>query len=103
MKSLCYLLVKKLKVNTSNYRSILPNLKVSSDRKLVFEAVFKRYKDNKNAFANLYNLVLQNMASSYKSRGGYNSALESRLDGNNIPTSVFHNLKDVAYPKHRSN
>jgi oligoendopeptidase F len=87
---------EQVKVTTSNYRSILPNLKEASDRKLVFEAVFKRYKDNKNAFANLYNLVLQNLAASYKSRG-YNSALESRLDGNNIPLSVFHNLKDVAY------
>jgi oligoendopeptidase F len=87
---------EQVKVTTSNYRSILPNLNEASDRKLVFEAVFKRYKDNKNAFANLYNLVLQNLAASYKSRG-YNSALESRLDGNNIPLSVFHNLKDVAY------
>lgn len=87
---------KTLKINTSNYRSILPTLKEAADRKLVFEAVFKRYKDNKNAFANLYNLVLQNLAASYKARG-YNSALESKLDGNNIPLSVFHNLKDVAY------
>ncbi|MDY0211063.1 MAG: oligoendopeptidase F [Acholeplasma sp.] len=87
---------KSLKINTSNYRSILPNLEKSADRKIVFEAVFKRYKDNKNAFANLYNLVLQNMAASYKARG-YTSALESRLSANNIPLSVFHNLKDVAY------
>lgn len=85
-----------LKINTSNYRSILPNLKNASDRKTVFEAVFKRYKDNKNAFANLYNLVLQNLAASYKARG-YKSALESKLDSNNIPVSVFMNLKDVAY------
>ncbi|PKK85698.1 MAG: oligoendopeptidase F, partial [Tenericutes bacterium HGW-Tenericutes-8] len=87
---------EQVKVTTSNYRSILPNLKDANDRKLVFEAVFKRYKDNKNAFANLYNLVLQNLAATYKSRG-YNSALESKLDSNNIPVSVFHNLKDVAY------
>lgn len=83
-------------INTSNYRSILPTLKNANDRRLVFEAAFKRYKENKNAFANVYNLVLQNMAATYKSRG-YKSALESRLEGNNIPLSVFHNLKDVAY------
>ncbi|HKL60841.1 MAG TPA: M3 family oligoendopeptidase, partial [Acholeplasma sp.] len=83
-------------INTSNYRSMLPTLKNAEDRRIVFEAAFKRYKDNKNAFADVYNLVLQNMAANYKSRG-YNSALESKLEGNNIPVSVFHNLKDVAY------
>lgn len=87
---------EKMKITQSNYRAILPTLKNPADRQLVFEAAFKRYKDNKNAFANLYNLVLQNMAASYKSRG-YKSALEARLFGNNIPVSVFMNLKDVAY------
>lgn len=87
---------EKMKITQSNYRAILPTLKNPADRQLVFEAAFKRYKDNKNAFANLYNLVLQNMAASYKSRG-YKSALEGRLFGNNIPVSVFMNLKDVAY------
>lgn len=87
---------EKMKITTSNYRAILPNLKNPADRQLVFEAAFKRYKENRNAFANLYNLVLQNMAASYKSRG-YSSALEAKLFGNNIPVSVFMNLKDVAY------
>ena len=87
---------EKMKITTANYRSILPTLKNPADRQLVFEAAFKRYKDNKNAFANLYNLVLQNLAASYKSRG-YASALEAKLFGNNIPVSVFMNLKDVAY------
>lgn len=83
-------------VNTSNWRSLLPNLENKEDRKLVFEAAFKRYKDNKEAFASTYNLVLQNMKSHYKSRG-YNSALESRLNQNNIPLDVFLTLKDTVY------
>ena len=83
-------------VNTSNWRSLLPNLSDKEDRKLVFEAAFKRYHDNKEAFASTYNLVLQNMKSHYKSRG-YNNALESRLNQNNIPIDVFLTLKDTVY------
>lgn len=87
---------KEIVVNTSNWRSILPTLSDKEDRAKVFSAAFKRYKDNKDAFAATYNLVLQNMASHYKSRG-YKSALESRLFGNNIPLDVFLTLKDTTY------
>ena len=83
-------------INSSNYRSILPTLKDPEDRKKVFEAAFKRYKDNKTAFAATYNLVLQQLAANYKSRG-YNSALEAALFRNNIPVDVYKNLMDAAY------
>ncbi len=83
-------------INSSNYRSILPTLKDPEDRNKVFEAAFKRYKDNKTAFAATYNLVLQQLAANYKSRG-YNSALEAALFRNNIPVDVYKNLMDAAY------
>lgn len=82
-------------INSSNYRSILPTLKDPEDRKLVFEAAFKRYKDNKSAFAATYNLVLQQLKANYKSRG-YSSSLEAALFRNNIPVEVYKNLMDVA-------
>ncbi|MBE0700535.1 MAG: oligoendopeptidase F, partial [Acholeplasmataceae bacterium] len=87
---------KEVTVTQSNFRSLLPTLKKAEDRQLVFEAAFKRYNDNKAAFASTYNLVLQQQAAYYKSRN-YASALDAALFKNNIPTSVFHNLKDVAY------
>ncbi len=87
---------KTITVDTSNWRSILPTLKNASDRALVFEAAFKRYEENKDAFASTYNLVLQTMAAGYKSRH-YPNALESRLFGNDIPVEVFHALKDTVY------
>jgi oligoendopeptidase F len=86
----------KKTINSSNYRSILPTLKDPEDRRLVFEAAFKRYKDNKSAFAATYNLVLQQLKANYKSRG-YNSALEAALFRNNIPVEVYKNLMDAAY------
>lgn len=86
----------KIVVNTSNWRSLLPTLKNASDRELVFTAAFKRYKENKDAFASTYNLVLQTMAANYKSRG-YPSALEAKLFNDNIPLEVFLTLKDTVY------
>jgi oligoendopeptidase F len=86
----------KKKITSSNYRSILTQTKDAEDRQKVFEAAFKRYKDNKTAFAATYNLVLQQLAANYKSRG-YNSALEAALFRNNIPVEVYKNLMDAAY------
>lgn len=87
---------KKQVVTLSNYRSLIPEVETKEDRKLVFEAAFKRYKDNKTSFAHIYNLVLQNRKSNYTSRN-FNSHLEQALNANQIPLSVFHNLKDSAY------
>ncbi len=87
---------KEVTVSQSNYRSLIPEVPTAEDRMKVFQAAFKRYKDNKAAFAATYNLVLQNASANYKSRN-YESALDQALFKNNIPTSVFHNLKDVAY------
>ena len=85
-----------IEVSPASYRSQIANAKTANDRRLIFEAAFKRYADNKTAFANVYNLVLQQKAANYKSRN-YESALDAALFANDIPTSVFHNLKDVAY------
>ncbi len=87
---------EELTVNTQNWRSLLPKYQKEEDRELIFKAAFKRYQDNKDAFSATYNLVLQQLASNYKSRH-YNSALASKLDGNNIPLDVFLTLKDTVY------
>jgi oligoendopeptidase F len=87
---------RKQKITLSNFRSLIPEVPTAKDRKKIFEAAFKRYKDNKTAFASAYNLVLQQLAANYKSRG-YNSALEAALFRNNIPVSVYHNLVNTAY------
>lgn len=87
---------EEITVTQSNYRSLLSETPNAEDRRLIFESAFKRYKENRAAFASAYNLVLQQLSANYKSRN-YESALDAALFRNNIPTSVFHNLKDVAY------
>ena len=96
MKKITLSCGKEITVTQSNYRSLLADTEEAIDRKRIFQAAFKRYKDNRAAFASTYNLVLQQMAANYKSRN-YESALDAALFRNNIPTSVFHNLKDAAY------
>lgn len=86
---------EKIKVGSSNWTSLIGDVKTALDRKKVFEATFKRYQDNKAAFAATYQLVLMNLKANYESRG-YASSLEAALSRNNIPTSVFHNLVNVA-------
>ncbi len=87
---------KKQVVTLTNFRSLITNAENAEDRKTIFEAAFKRFKDNKTTFANIYNLVLQQAKANYTSRE-YSSALEAALFGNNIPLDVYKNLMDAAY------
>ena len=88
-------------VNTSNFTSLLENAKDPSDRKKIFEAVYKHYELHKNTFAGIYEQVL-NSGKAYAKARNYSSILESHLFNNNIPTSVYHNLVDVASKQNKS-
>lgn len=82
-------------ITSGNYRSFLADLENADDRRLVFEAIFKQYVDHKNAYAQIYNSVLQSDIAHMKNRK-YDSSLQSYLFSNNIPLDVYHNLVDVA-------
>lgn len=86
----------KVTVTQANFSSLIKDAKNEEDRHIIFEALYKKYRDNKNAFANTYNLVLQQLLANVKSRN-YEDVLDSALFNNNIPTSVFINLMDAAY------
>lgn len=80
-----------LKINNGNYRYYLGMLPNQDDRRLVFEAVFQYYAKHKHTFASIYNGIVQNDIALMKSRN-YQSTLESYLDKNKIPTSVYFSL-----------
>ncbi|MCK5762363.1 MAG: hypothetical protein KAH16_05645, partial [Candidatus Izimaplasma sp.] len=86
---------EKITITSGNYRSYLADLESPKDRKIVFEAIFSQYRDHKNAYAQIYNTILQKDIAKMKSRN-YSSSLESYLFTNNIPLEVYHNLVDVA-------
>ena len=86
---------EKVVITSGNYRSLLADLEESEDRKLVFEAIFSQYVSHKNAYAQIYNTILQSDIAQMKNRK-YSSSLESYLFSNNIPLDVYKNLVDVA-------
>src|SRR5690554_4438728 len=83
-------------VSQPQFRALIEDAPTAADRKAIFESLYRKYVDNKTAFASTYNLVLQQLSANVKNRG-YESSLDAALFNNNIPTSVFLNLKDTAY------
>lgn len=85
---------REVNVTDGNFRSLIADSKDANDRRLIFEAEYTKYVNNKNTYAGIYNLVLKADWANAKSRN-YSSSLESFLFDNNIPTSVFTSLIDV--------
>ena len=86
---------EKVAVTQGNWRALIADVPTAADRKKVFEAIFTAYEENKNTYAEIYNLVMKSEMAEVQARN-YSSILESHLFGNNIPTSVFTNLISVA-------
>ena len=91
---------RKVAVTQGNWRSLITDSKNAKDRAKIFEAVFNYYQDNKNTLASIYQLIYQMDYARVKARN-FNSILESHLFANNIPTSVYTNLVEVASTKNK--
>ncbi len=83
-------------VNGSNWTKLVSDSKDPLERKRIFEAEFKRYADYKNTYASIYSAVLKADIALAKSKG-FDSALDMHLYWNNIPTSLYHNLINIAH------
>ncbi len=92
---------EKVTVTQGNWRGLIAESSDASDRKKIFEAIFDDYDKHKNTFAEIYNTVLATGVANAQARK-YSSVLESHLFGNNIPTSVFMNLVNVASKNNKS-
>jgi oligoendopeptidase F len=75
----------------ANYAQGLHSLRHQPDREALFKAHFTVYDGSPNTFAAIYNGVLQKDWFTARSRR-YASALEAKLDDDNIPASVVENL-----------
>ncbi len=82
------------KMTPGNYSLTLATSTVQSDRKLAFDAHYNVYKKNENTYAKIYNAVCQADWAKAQARN-YSSSLESYLESNNIPVSVYENLVNV--------
>lgn len=85
-----------INVNVANWSKLIADSKDPDDRKAIFEGLYKYFDAHKVTFAEIYNLGLQSQLALKKSRG-YASILDTHLYGNNIPSSVYHNLIDAAH------
>lgn len=85
----------KVTVTQGNWRSLIAEASSASERKKIFEAIYKAYDNNKFTYAEIYRLVMQSEKAVAKARN-YSSILEANLFNNNIPTSVYTNLVAVA-------
>jgi oligoendopeptidase F len=79
----------------ANYSHGLHSLREQRDRESLFRAHFTVYNEFPNSYAAVYNGVLQKDWFSARSRH-YESALESKLDDDNIPVAVVENLIQTA-------
>ena len=78
-----------------NYSQGLHTLREQADREALFKGHFTVYNDYPNTYAAIYNGVLQKDWFTARSRH-YESALEAKLDDDNIPTAVVENLIDTS-------
>jgi oligoendopeptidase F len=79
----------------ANYSHGLHTLRDQDDREKLFKAHFTVFDDYPNTYAAIYNGVLQKDWFTARSRR-YASAIEAKLDDDNIPAAVVENLIDTA-------
>jgi oligoendopeptidase F len=79
----------------ANYSQGLHTLREQNDREKLFKAHFTVYDDYPNTYAAIYNGVLQKDWFTARSRH-YQSALDAKLDDDNIPATVVENLISTA-------
>ena len=92
---------KKVLVTQGNWTSLVADAKKEKDRTKIFEALYKYYDDHKTTYATIYEGILQ-ANKAYAKVKKFDSILESYLFRNNIPTSVYTTLVDVASKKNAS-
>jgi len=80
----------------ANWTKLIGDSKSIDERKRIFDAEFSRFDEHKNTLASIYNSVLQADIAKAKSLG-FDSSLEMYLYRNNIPTSLYHNLIEIAH------
>ena len=85
----------ELVASHANLSQGLHTLRKQDDREILFKAHFSVYDDYPNTYAAIYNGVLQKDWFTARSRR-YESALEAKLDDDNIPVAVVENLIDTA-------
>ena len=86
---------EEVEVNGSTWTGLMAKSHSPEERQRIFDALYENYDHHKNTYAEIYNQLMKGELAEVRSRG-YESILDAHLYHNNIPTSVFHNLIEVA-------
>lgn len=86
---------KEVTVTVSNWRNLIMEAKDANEREAIFNALYEYFDERKNTYAEMYHLGLEAQEAIVKSRG-YKSILDYHLEHNQIPTSVYRSLVEVA-------
>ncbi len=86
---------EKLPMTYGNYSKIMATNLNQDERKKAFDAHYQTFEDYKNTYGAIYRSSLQRDFAVAQTRN-YNSTLEAALEKNNIPTSVYETLIEVA-------
>lgn len=86
---------KEVTVTVSNWRNLIMEAKDASEREAIFNALYEYFDERKNTYAEMYHLGLEAQQAVVKARG-YKSILDYHLEHNQIPTSVYRSLVEVA-------
>ena len=84
-----------LPMTYGNYSKIMATNLDQGERKKAFDTHYKTFEDYKNTYGAIYRSSLQRDFAVAQTRN-YESTLEAALEKNNIPTSVYENLIEVA-------
>jgi oligoendopeptidase F len=85
----------KLPMTYGNYSKVMATNMDQGERKKAFDTHYKTFEDYKNTYGAIYRSSLQRDFAVAQTRN-YKSTLEAALEQNNIPTSVYENLIEVA-------
>ena len=85
----------KIPMTYGNYSKVMVTNMDQEERKKAFDTHYKTFEDYKNTYGAIYRSLLQRDFAVAQTRN-YSSTLEGALKQNDIPTSVYENLIEVA-------
>lgn len=85
----------KLPMTYGNYSKVMATNMDQGERKKAFDTHYKTFEDYKNTYGAIYRSSLQRDFAVAQTRN-YKTTLEAALEQNDIPTSVYENLVEVA-------
>jgi oligoendopeptidase F len=87
---------EEIELTHGNYAKYMETSDNQKDREQIFNTYYQMYKDNENTYAAIYKGICEKN-NAWANARGYEGTLQAKLEGNNIPVSVYESLIKTAY------